>query len=186
MTKLAFTTLVVIFSATILGNSNVAANCACSEGATFAINDQCYCGEDAVQIEKCVRSIAPNWPFSGEKPNGNDSGLCPNPVENAAGFKACIDKKVPQGLDNADQIALRCASRIKAAPKPAKNAGKNNDGVIVNDGVAGMPARKGKTGPGVIRNEGVAGIRDSNELNSPNAANHGVIVNNGVAGRQFR
>ncbi|KAI9140223.1 hypothetical protein BKA69DRAFT_1039411 [Paraphysoderma sedebokerense] len=167
MTKLAFTSLAVLFSAAVLGNSNVAANCACPDNNSFAINDQCYCGEDAVQIEKCVKSIAPNWPFAEEKPTGNDSGPCPNPVQDAAGFAACISKKVPQGLDNADQIASRCASRIKAVPKPAIGSANNTAPVIVNDGVAGTPAGNGKSRPGVIRNEGVAGIPDSVEVNFP-------------------
>ncbi|KAI9139608.1 hypothetical protein BKA69DRAFT_1126429 [Paraphysoderma sedebokerense] len=131
MTKFALIAVLVVFSTAILSDIFVSANCICPNGRTWAINNQCFCGVEADKIENCVRGIAPNWPFAGEKSSGND---------------------IPKQLDNPDRIAENCASRSRAqsgngnAQNGNSGSGKKPSKNVTGNGRGSGSAKPGASG----------------------------------------
>lgn len=152
MAKLTIAWLFVLFAAIIVSDSTVSANveCACPNGRSWAIESRCYCGPEADKIETCVRAIAPNWPFAGDKPSGAsppaDTSSCPDPVQDPTGFSSCVSKKVndsvPKSLGNAGKIAQDCAASTKAVPQN----GQGQPGADVKNGQSGATGRSETTG----------------------------------------
>ncbi|KAI9139609.1 hypothetical protein BKA69DRAFT_1176538 [Paraphysoderma sedebokerense] len=114
MTKLVITTLLVLFSAAIIG---VSANCNCPSGVQPLLavaNDLCLCGAEAERVLQCAKSVAPvmsrGW-RNNKKPH-----IIFTP---APGWPTSLS------TEEGNKIARDCASKNKASPPSGNRNDKN-------------------------------------------------------------
>jgi hypothetical protein len=119
--------------------NRVTCNCAIK---AFLVNQQCFCDDEAIEIQACLDKLSPNWPFLEEKDEDTGSTECPSPVSDPTGFQRCIDRGTP-GLreDPKGDIYVALCSKNKtpslaSTVTPVETAGslqKGNDvkGLVV-------------------------------------------------------
>ena len=88
---------------TLLASAVFSASCEC-KGPSLTIEKQCFCDEEAVKVEECLKKVNLNWPFS-EKPKSNAD--CGDPISNKD-FSQCLKDSMPKVDPNSDQQAKDC------------------------------------------------------------------------------
>lgn len=121
----------------LIGLTSITAlSCSCDN--SFITNNQCYCGEEARKLNKCIRKKSPNWPFLkvDDKWKGKS---CPSPITDSTGFNECINSKMPKSDPDANTISSDCVTETKAVPTRSSDSGANfSDGTTVVNSSGGL------------------------------------------------
>ncbi|KAI8903949.1 hypothetical protein DFJ77DRAFT_515574 [Powellomyces hirtus] len=90
-------------------------SCNCPDA--FSVSNVCYCGDQGAAVWSCIREKAPFWPNTNNPATA--SSACPDPVNDEAGFKKCVEDQLPKSLPDAGKIAAECVRTTKAIPSKA-------------------------------------------------------------------
>lgn len=80
----------------------------CKNEQSFSTPKGCYCGDEAKKLDSCVKGKSPNWPFLPKKPEKT----CPSPVDDAEGFRKCLDDKMPKKDPKSQEIVEECENGL--------------------------------------------------------------------------